>query len=287
MDFVCYVQPKEYKPSKPKQVVQMDLDYAVSTCTQMTQDMKNLLGVPDEKLSDEEKTELKYQSQRQKALQSLTGPEFRYHSIVLQLSVVIKTVLEAKANSASPNELRDKLRDQVGELTDALSSQTANFVAVPESIQSKVHGFHGFGAMHAMGMLRESALAVKHTANYLATASEKIKNTDKARSSSEYACLPAELKKMTAAATESENAIKTRIKLLKTYLNDVDGWRDRLRDWTFGEYDYAYERDREFKKEVTEILKSVIPTAHVEKWADHVGESWRELMKGWAAVKFD
>lgn len=46
--------------------------------------------------------------------------------------------------------------------------------------------------------------------------------------------------------------------------------------------DFTYEREREFKKEVTEILKSVIPKANVETWAGHVGESWRELMKGWA-----
>ncbi|XXG96971.1 hypothetical protein Hte_003264 [Hypoxylon texense] len=61
------------------------------------------------------------------------------------------------------------------------------------------------------------------------------------RSSSEMAWLASELKKITAAVVGSESVIKSRQKLLKTYLNDVDGWRDRLCDWTFGENTTPYE----------------------------------------------
>lgn len=280
------MQPKEYKPSKIGQVIQLDLQYAVTTLANIKGDMKTLLGIADAKLSEEEKHRLAHQ--REKALASLTGPEAYYYNIVWRLSDLVVDVLGTRTSSASPNELRDRIRSHVEELTQVLDAQKSNFLAVPESVRSKIHGFHGFGALHAMGMLRESVLAVKYTASYLATVSEKAKNIDKARSSNEMAAwLAPELKKMTAAAAESEGVIKNRIKLLKSYLDDVDGWRDRLCDWTFGEYATAYEPDQEFKKEMSSKLKAVVPKANAEVWADHVGESWRQLMKGWAAVKFD
>ncbi|XXG93776.1 hypothetical protein Hte_000025 [Hypoxylon texense] len=285
LDFVCYVQPKEYKPSKVGQIIQLDLQYAVTTLANIKGDMKTLLGVADVKLSEDEKSE--FAQQREKALTSLTGPEACYYNLVWRLSDIVVDVLGIRTSSAPTNELRERIRYHVEELTQALDGQTSNFLAVPEGVQSKIHGFHGFGALHAMGMLRESALAVKHTASYLATISEKVKNIDKTRSSTEMAWLAPELKKMAAAAAGSESVIKGRIKLLKTYLNDVDGWRDRLCDWTFGEYTTSYEPDQEFKKEMSEKLKAVVPKANAEVWADHVGESWRQLMKGWAAVKFD
>ncbi|KAI1773900.1 N-acetyltransferase B complex non catalytic subunit-domain-containing protein [Hypoxylon cercidicola] len=285
LDFVCYVQPKEYKPSKAGQIIQLDLQVAVVTCANLKEDMKVLLGIANVKLSEEDKAKLA--RQRERALAALTKPESCYYNIVWRLAEMVVNVLGAKTISVSPNELRDRVRCQIEELTEVLSGQTSNFLAVPHNLRSKIHGFHGFGALHAMGMLRESTLAVKHTASYLATASEKVKNIDKTRPATEMAWLAPELKRMTAAAAESETMIKARIKRLKSYLDDVDGWRDRLCDWTFGEYITHREDDREFKKEMSEKLKAVVPKANAEVWADHVGDSWRQLMKGWAAVKFD
>ncbi|KAI1761887.1 N-acetyltransferase B complex non catalytic subunit-domain-containing protein [Hypoxylon sp. FL1150] len=284
MDFVCYVQPKEYKPSKPGQVVQMDLQYAVSTCDHIKDATKNFLGVPNAKLSEDEKIKLDFL--REKALASLTEPETHYHSIVWRLADMIVSILGTKANPASPNELRDRFRLQVEDLTEILSDQTSSFVAVP--VKSKLRAFHGFGSLHAMGMLRESAFVVKHAANYLAAASEKLKNTDKTRSASELAWLGPELKKMTAAAAESEGTIKARIDQLRSFLSDVDGWQERLNHWTFGEYADIYSSHEEFKREFRESLKTVVKEPNRNAWADNVGESWRRLiLKGWDNVKFD
>ncbi|KAI0175484.1 N-acetyltransferase B complex non catalytic subunit-domain-containing protein [Hypoxylon sp. FL1284] len=285
LDLVCYVQPKEYKPSKAGHVIQLDLQYATTTCANIKEGFKDLLGVGDEKLSEEEKSKL--DSKQDKALASLTKPEAFYYILVLRLSEVVAHVLEAKATSASPNQLRDRVRYGIEETTRILDLQTENFTAVPEGFKSKIHAFHGFGALHAMGMLRESTVAVKHAASYLATASEKIKSVEKTRPSNEFAWLPPELKKMTGAATKSETTIKTRIKLLKSYLEDVDGWRGRLCDWVFGKYATVRDPYKEFKKEMSEKLKAAVPKANAEAWADQVGGSWRQLMTGWAAIKLD
>lgn len=287
LDFICYAQPKEYKPSKAGQVIQLDLQYAFATCSHLQKDMQTLLGIADSKLSEEEKKA--FSRQQEMALASLTSPEIWYYRIVWRLAEVVKNVLGLKTNPAPASEVRDYIRVHTKEVTENLGEQTTNFLAVPNSFQSELHGFHGFGALHAMGMLRESALAVKHTVNYLTVTAEKVKNVDKTRSSSasDLAWLAPELKKMAAAAAESENTIKARIKMLKGFVGDADGLQDRLCEWTFGDHTAAHEHDKEFKQEVREKLQGIVPKTDAEGWADQVGDSWRELIRGWAAVKFD
>ncbi|KAI2776212.1 N-acetyltransferase B complex non catalytic subunit-domain-containing protein [Daldinia loculata] len=285
LDFVCYVQPKEYKPSKVGQVAQIDWKYAFATSSHLEKEMRALLAIGDKGLPEDEKVKLG--KLRESVMGSFTTPEYWYYGVIWRLANVMKNILGHGFLSASTNETRDLNRFFIKGVLDSLEGQTKDFLEVPENIHSKIYAFHGFAALHAMGMLRESILAVKYTTNYLTSISEKLKNTDKSRASAELAWLAPELKKMTAAAIESENTIKARIKLLKDYLGNVDGWRDRLCDWVFGDYTAVYDEDPQFKKEVASKIRAAIPKANGELWADKVGESWRELMKGWAAVRFD
>ncbi|KAF3055755.1 hypothetical protein GL218_06841 [Daldinia childiae] len=285
LDFVCYVQPKEYKPSKVSQVAQVDWKYAFATSSHLEEEMRALLAIGDKGLPEDEK--IKLGELRESVRSSFTTPEYWYYGIVWRLANAMKSILRHGFLSASTNETRDFNRFFIKDILDNLEGQTKDFLEVPENIHSKIYAFHGFAALHAMGMLRESILAVKYATNYLTSISEKLKNADKSRASAELAWLAPELKKMTAAAIESENTIKARIKLLKDYLGNVDGWRDRLCDWVFGDYTAVYDEDPEFKKEVASKIRDAIPKANGELWADKVGESWRELMKGWAAVRFD
>ncbi|KAI1465594.1 N-acetyltransferase B complex non catalytic subunit-domain-containing protein [Daldinia caldariorum] len=285
LDLVCYVQPKEYKPSKASQVAQLDWKYASATSSHLEKEMRTILALGDKGLQEGEKVDVG--KLRDSVRGSYTTPEYWYYGIIWRLANAVKSILAHGFLSTSTNETREFDRFLIRGIIKSLEDQTQDFLEVPENIHSKIYAFHGFAALHAMGMLRESILAVKYTTNYLTSISEKLKNTDKARANTELAWLAAELKKMTAAAAESENKIKARIKLLRDYLSNVDGWRDRLCDWVFGDYTTAYDEDAEFKQEVASKIKAVIPKANGELWADKVGESWRELMNGWAAVRFD
>ncbi|KAI8958382.1 N-acetyltransferase B complex non catalytic subunit-domain-containing protein [Daldinia sp. FL1419] len=288
LDFVCYVQPKEYKPSKISHIVQLDWKYVFITSCHLENEMRDLLAIGIEERPNEEKVDLRNLRNLQETVKgSFTAPEYWYYGVIWRLANVVKHILGHGFLSTSTNETRDFDRSLIKGVIESLESQTRDFLEVPENIHSKIYAFHGFAALHAMGMLRESILAVKFTTNYLTSISEKLKNTDKTRASAEIAWLAPELKKMTAAAIESENTIKARIKLLKDYLNNVDGWRDRICDWVFGDYTGVYDEDPKFKKEVASRIKAAIPKANGELWADKVGESWRELMKGWTAIKFD
>ncbi|KAI0005832.1 N-acetyltransferase B complex non catalytic subunit-domain-containing protein [Xylariaceae sp. FL0662B] len=285
LDFVCYVQPKEYKPSKPGSVLQLDWEYALSTCRRLEQGMALALAISGDDLSAEDLIE--FRRRQEDVLRSLTTPEVWYHRIVWRLAKMVKSVLKHGIISPSTNESRDKTRATVKELVQKIEGQTVDFLAIPEGIPSKIHAFHGFAALHAMGMLRETILAFRYTNSYLSVVLEKFKTIDKTRASNESAWLAPELKKMTAAAVEGENMIKNRIRLLRSSLDHPDSWRDRLNDWTFGNYASPYNPDREFISNIGTQLNAVIPKSQAELWADQVGESWRELVKGWSAVKFD
>ncbi|KAI1134082.1 N-acetyltransferase B complex non catalytic subunit-domain-containing protein [Hypoxylon sp. FL0543] len=285
LDLVCYVQPKEYKSAKAGHLMQLDWEYAHTTSSSLEKDMRVMLGIIDAKLPEEGEVGLDRQQEEMKS--SLTSPEIWYHCIVHGLANTVKTVIGSGIMKAPTTETRDQIRLLVKEVLEALNDQTDDFLAVPGNFHSKLYAFHGFASMHAMGMLRESIIAVKQTANYLVTASDKARNADKLRSSAELTWLTAELKKLAAAAVESENTIKARIKLLRDYLDNVDGWRDRLCDWVFDDHAIIYDEEKDFKKEICELMKAAIPKANAEVWADSIGESWRELMKGWAAVRFE
>ncbi|KAI0842756.1 N-acetyltransferase B complex non catalytic subunit-domain-containing protein [Hypoxylon sp. FL0890] len=285
LDLVCYVQPKEYKSSKAGQLMQLDWEYAHATSSYLERDMGIVLAITDSKLPEEAKAEMN--RRREEVKLSLTSSELWYHSIVHGLANTVKTIISSGIMKAPTTETRDHIRLVIKQVLEALDDQTNDFLAVPGNFHSKIYAFHGFAALHAMGMLRETIIAVKQTVNYLLIASDKAKNVDKLRSSAELAWLTSELKKLATAAVESENTIKARIKLLRDYLVNVDGWRDRLCDWVFDDYATVYDAGKDFKKEICEKMKAAIPKAKAEVWADGIGESWRDLMKGWAAVRFE
>ncbi|KAI1205294.1 N-acetyltransferase B complex non catalytic subunit-domain-containing protein [Annulohypoxylon truncatum] len=284
-DLVSYAQPKEYKPPKAGRVIQLDLEYALATSARLEKDMRTLMPLLDPSLSEKEQAKLNRQQERIRT--SLTSPELWYHSIIHRLASLVKEIVESGILKGATNDTRDRIRSAIKETIEELELQTNDFLVMPENIHSKLYGFHGFAALHAMGMLRETVIIFKHTTNYLTTVSEKAKNVDKLRSQAELAWLAPELKKMMTAAASSEKSVKDRIKLLQSYLDNVDGWRDRLCDWVFGEYATVRDEDKEFKNHVCEEMRSIVPKENAEKWADDIGDSWRELIKGWAAVKFD
>ncbi|KAI1088239.1 N-acetyltransferase B complex non catalytic subunit-domain-containing protein [Rostrohypoxylon terebratum] len=285
LDLVCYVQPKEYKPPKAGRIIQLDLEYAFATSSRIERDINFLIPVVDLSLSEEEQA--KVLRQQELARTSLTSSELSYYNVVSGLATVVNDIIESGIITAATNDTRDRIRSSIKRVLTVLELQTSDFLMMPENLHSKLYGFHGFAALHAMGMLRETIIAFKHTANYLTIVLEKAKNVDKLRSQAELAWLAPELKKMAAAVTSSEKSVRDRIKLLQRYLDNVDGWRERLCDWVFGEYATLHDQDKIFKDETSTKMKSMIPKDYAESWADGIRDSWQDLIGGWTAVKFE
>ena len=227
----------------------------------------------------------------------LTGPETWYFRIVTELTKLVKLVLEPVAGLLSASQAKTAREDIIATVRRILSImdyQTQDFLAVPDGIPARMHTLHGVAALHAMGMLRESAFAIKTAIQYISTVLERLKIVEKTRNgANEAAGFSAETKKLSAAAAAADAHMKDRIKKLTENVH-ASGWVDRLEEWVFGDYtmpSYTDEDENEsagdFKKKVAEKLAGFVPTDAREIWAVDIADSWRDVIKGWGAVRFD
>ncbi|KAI8628083.1 hypothetical protein F5Y19DRAFT_465407 [Xylariaceae sp. FL1651] len=270
IDMVCYVQPKDFKPSKAAQLQNADWQAATSVCNDLHERLYSFLIVHEDAKEDAD----------------LTGPERRYFELVAELTEFVKLVLEHLLAATSTRLVREEILAVVQVTLELITEQTNRFLALPGGISTKMHTLHGVAALHAMGMLRESSLAVKHTVQYVSAALDRFKATDKSRGANEAAWLSPELKKLSAAAALADTQMKNRVKKLSENVN-TSGWVDRLEEWAFKEGAVYQEPEKEFKHTITTNLSQMIPQEFREAWAIDIADSWRDAVKGWSAVKFD
>lgn len=273
IDLVSYIQPRDYKPSKVGIILQADQKFA--------SDMSIHVGrLVEEVLKETE----------------LTLPEVHYYRIILKLSKLVVDLLSLYCLVPQPSaDSRTVIESSIKDVLVELKEQSRNFLDVPATYTSKLRGFHGFVALHAMGMLRESALVIKLTASYLTAAMDKVKAADKvSRSHAEMTWASNQLKTLTTEAAAAEKQIEHRIKGLKELVQG-GGWIDRLHAWTFADSTHytslesreVMKMQKEFRESLATDLKSAIGgNAAFERWAGTVVESWQDLVNGWSAVKF-
>lgn len=274
LDLVCYVQPKDFKPSKTTQLLQVDWQAAASSC-------RNLHKHLDAFLYGEGHDE-----------DDLTGPETWYFRTVTELAKLVKLVLETVLPASSTKSAREDILAVIRRTLTIMDYHIHDFLSAPAGLPAgaptKMHTFHRVAALHAMGMLRESTLAVKHTVQHVTTALDRVKAVDKSRGTSEAAWLIPEAKKLSAAAGAADAKIKDRVAKLTESLH-TSGWVDCLVNWTLGGGgdDVVYAADERFRGAVARELARFIPEDAREIWAMDIADSWRDVMKGWAAIRLD
>lgn len=277
VDLVCYVQTKEFKPSKANQLAQMDWQGAATLSGGVGTKMDALLR-------DGEKIPGSY----------LTDPELWYFSVVVTLAEVVGEVLEHVLLNPPTKDVKVEILAKIQTVLRVFTHQTEHFFNIPPGIPARMHTLHGVAALHAMGMLRETSLATKNTVQYLTTALERLKTTDKSRGTNEAAWLSPELKKLLDAAALADAHIKDGVKKLNDNLL-TSGWVDRLGTWVFGdnaEYTFGNEErekkaNKDFKEMMVVNLADIIPLNARETWAIDVADSWREVVRSWSGVKLD
>ncbi|KAI0435953.1 N-acetyltransferase B complex non catalytic subunit-domain-containing protein [Xylaria telfairii] len=213
----------------------------------------------------------------------LTGAETYYFRTVGLLAKLVKLVLKHASSAASTKETKQDIIRTVDRILVVTGYHTQDFLALPKGIHAKMHTLHGVNALHAMGMLRDSALFIKYTAQYLSSALDRIKTTDKAHGAEEVAWLAPEIKKLAAAAAAADATMKERIQKLADGLNTT-GWVDRILGWVFGEND---ETGEGFGDKIAAKMAPFIPMDSREVWAADVAGSWRDVISKWQNVKFD
>lgn len=275
VDFVSAVPNRDQKPSKPLSVLSIDHKYANDQCTRIGCMIEEAFT----KHSD------------------LTGPEVHYYRIVLnatKLTSDVFAIYTLYSVSEPKPEGRAIIEESIKNILAELKEQSDHFLDVPANYPSKIRAFHGFVALHAMGMLRESALVIKLTASFLTAALDKTKALEKSgRSNNEFTWAINQFKTLTSEAVAAEKQIEKRIKTLREIVQG-GGWIDRLHAWTF--FDSTQftllasveisKEQKDFRERMATGLKEAIGgQTGFEDWAGRVVESWQDLINGWSAVK--
>ncbi|KAK7746159.1 hypothetical protein SLS62_009449 [Diatrype stigma] len=276
VDFVSAVPNRDHKPSKPSSAVSIDHKYANDQCTR--------IGCMIEEAFTENS--------------DLTGPEVHYYRIVLNLTKLTSDVFALYtlyAVSESKSEGRAMIEESIKNILAELKEQSDHFLDVPANYPSKIRAFHGFVALHAMGMLRESALVIKLTASFVTAALDKMKALEKSGRSNhnEFTWTSNQLKTLTSEAVAAEKQIEKRIKSLRELVQG-GGWIERLHAWTFfdsteftllGSAEISQEQTDFRKRMATGLKEAIGGQSGFEDWAGRVVESWQDLINGWSAVK--
>ncbi|KAI1110523.1 N-acetyltransferase B complex non catalytic subunit-domain-containing protein [Nemania sp. NC0429] len=274
LDLVCYIQPKDFKPSKTVQVLQIDWQAAASSCKKLH---KNLDAFLYGEGHDED---------------DLTGPETWFFRTVAELAKLVTLVLETVLPASSTKAAREDILAVIRRILAIMDYHIHDFLSAPAGLlagaPAKLHTFHSVAALHAMGMLRESTLAVKYTVQHVTLALERVKAIDKPRGVSEAAWLIPETKKLAAAAVAADAKIKARVAKLTESLH-TSGWVDCLVGWALGgDGDgVGNAANGGFAGATAQKLALFIPEDAREVWAADIADSWRDVVKGWAAVRLE
>ncbi|KAK8088549.1 cytoskeleton organization protein [Apiospora hydei] len=239
LSLIAYKEPKDYKPGNAALAKDRDRNVVTPACQDMTEWMATLLNGAD--IRDK-----------------LTLPEVEYYSVVHALATYVGLSLTASKGDGLDRfveSIRCQLTNQVTRLTER--RKTAS-----EADITRVDVFHDVSALHANGMLRESALVTVHTIRYL----------ERARGADPKSPMP----------NTSRDS---------TTVNPA-GWADRIAEWAFGDLAngsraVSDDADETYENSDADMLlyKAIGPKRNFTMAIDLIVHSWAEAARGWSKVK--
>jgi hypothetical protein len=144
--------------------------------------------------------------------------------------------------------------------------------------------------MPHLAAIRDTALAMKHSAAFVLAFHEKELARDRSGRSGLHRDVIAEMKVLGEVAGKGLVEVKGCVSRLKEGLAD-GGWLDRVLGLVFKEDDENEEEGEGEEKEGVELGKVVEEVvggrAAAEEWAGRVVDSWREGVKGWGMVRME
>ncbi|ORY66556.1 N-acetyltransferase B complex non catalytic subunit-domain-containing protein [Pseudomassariella vexata] len=213
--------------------------------------------------------------------ESLTGPEYSYFKLVCSLQELVWTNLTISLpQNANARPLATS--ETIDDIIAILKDQTTALNALPGGVIGMRPVFYAFSSLHANGMLRESATAVRMAILTIDAVTEKT--IFKANSKAPKWFIE-DLEKLKDASNEVFAVLKQRIKLLSDGINE-GGWMDRIPEWAFGGLLMGDGDDR--TKDVDSLLLTLIettPLGGLERFPSLVLDSWEDAVKGLAKTK--
>ena len=258
LDLLAFKAPKDYKPAKANEAAIRDRNYIIETLARLSNSLTTFIHKPE-------------------TPSLLTAPETTYYTVISLLSAGLLTAISTTRADPVPKNLSllaSSVRSAFASLkTTFFTSSTSS----PEIYSSLTN-------MHTMSYVRDTALAMKHSAAFVMAFHEKELARDRTGKSSLHKEVIAEMKALDAVATKALVELKKHIQKLKEALGE-GGWLDRMLDWVFrGEESQVGEGDGEVLQAVSELVGG---RDGAEEWAAKVVESWRDGAKGWGMVRME
>ncbi|KAK0712889.1 N-acetyltransferase B complex non catalytic subunit-domain-containing protein [Lasiosphaeria miniovina] len=260
-DVLAFKPPKDYKPAKPNDVAIRDRNYVAERVADLSNSLTDFLH-------------------RTATPSLLTSAELVYYTVVSLLSASVVTSLYIpRADPAPPKTLSmttSSVRTALAGLRSELTSPRVN----PTTSQT----CKALTNMHNVAYVRETAVAVKHTAAFVLAFYDNEMARDRTGKSALHKDVVAEMKALEAVATKTLAETKAHVQKLKEQLGEA-GWLDRMLEWAYSDESSSSSSQDD---EALQAVKSVVSdSAHAEEWGGKLLESWREGVKGWGMVRME
>ncbi len=252
LDLVTIKLPKEFKPLRPGEVAPRYNAYLKETLGRLQPGLLEISRTSEAKL---------------------TASEREYFTLVALLVSFLRTAVDTPPSGPAPglSEMAASVKGCLAELRDILDDAAED----PGLMLS---------SMHAVSAYRDGALAIKRTALFALAHQERQLAWDRTGKAGLHKDVLAHLRALDALATAALAGIRKWIQSLKEKLSE-GGWLDRLLEWTFDEPSDQGEGAPNSTGRAVEDL--VGGRAGAEYWAARVTESWRDGVRGWAAIKWE
>ncbi|KAH8201733.1 hypothetical protein TruAng_004085 [Truncatella angustata] len=265
ISLLSYKDAKEYKPTKPIQVAELDRSYVAETAEQIAKKLE----APLMECLD--------------GAQYLTSAELSYFTAINSLLriVILSTRAPWTKNASRPPQTTDA----VNHIASLLQAETEGLQERRGDLPESMSAVQQFVSLHALGMLRETVQAVKITANYLERSAVPLKN-DAPK------WLGEDVRALNSTAAGASGFVKKQIKLLNDEAN-ASGWLDRISEFAFGELASGAQpvgeapSDAESGELSAMVFIASGQKAGLEHTMGEIKDSWQEVAKGWSTVKLD
>ena len=266
IDLLTYKLPKEHKPSKQSDAAIHDREYTLEVLERLSNSLSDFLHAPE-------------------TPSRLTNAERTHYTVVSLLSAALLMGISTPRPEPVPKTL-SQLTSAIKTAFANLRSTFANNTATTKH-KNLPTACLTLTDMHTLSYIRETALAIKHSATFVAAMHDKEVARDRSGRSGLHRDVLAEMKALGEIAGKvlggngGGGEIKGQVQKLKEGLGE-GGWLDKVLDLVFGG------EDEEDEDEVTRAVGEVVGgRGGAEEWAGKVIESWREGVKGWGMVRME
>lgn len=264
LDLIHHKPPKDHRPYKPSEASIKERAYTFETLSQLNNSLTSFIH-------------------RHTTPAALTSPEATYYTVVSLLSAAVLTALSSTRADPYPAETMSVLTSSIRTAFTGLRTRFTSSSTSSSSSPGVDETFYSLSDMHTLSYVRETALAMRHSAAFVQAWNDRELARDRSGKSTLHKDGLAEMKALDAMAAKTVTEVKGHIQKLKEALGQ-GGWLDKMLDWTFGGDKGEKEEDEKVRKAVEDVVGG---REGAEEWVGKVVESWGQGVKGWGLVKME